>query len=245
MSDTQRSSVALRTLIVGGVGAPFDAEDPDNSLAGLNTAILPDGAEAYVISTKSTYRLDKESSEVTVGDTFVQAEAGGGTWVKQDGGADFAASVQGTATLTASAGVIPLLNTWRVTPSAASFYAALPETSPFWAVDTSTGVLTYSGPAGKKFLFMMTASMNDDNSGVPQQLEWDLTAGGALISTTTQTQSAVSGEVSGTVGFNTEYTHVAIVTTTDDQFYQYVFRCVTVNPGTMSLKRYQVSVIEL
>ena len=91
----------------------------------------------------------------------------------------------------------------------------------------------------------MTASMNDDNSGSPQQLEWDLSTAGSLIGTTTDTQSAVSAEVSGTVGFNTEYVLNSVLAATPNATYQHVFRCVTAAPGTMSLKRYQVSIIEL
>lgn len=218
--------------------------DIGDSLPGLNVAPLPDGAQAYVLSTKGTYRLNKLSAQTPTSDTFVAA-LGGGVWEKQDSGSAFAFTVRGTATMTAGAGVIPVLNTWRALPSASSYYAVSPKDSSFWTLDNATGIITYTGPAGKLFLIAMTASMNDDNSGTPQQLEWDLTTAGALLGTTTQTQSAVSAEVSGTVGFNTEYVLNTVLTPTPNVTLQHVFRCVTASPGTMSLKRYQVAITEL
>ncbi len=244
MSDTQRAAVAFRTIIVGGVGSPFDVVDIDDSLPGVNVAQLPDGAEAYVLSTKGTYRLNKLSVQTPTSDTFVAA-LGGGVWEKQDSGGAFAFTVRGTATMTAGAGVIPVVNTWRAIPSGSSFYAVAPKDSNFWTLDNSTGVITYVGPAGKLFLVQMTASMEDSNAGTPQELEWDLTTAGALVGTTTQTQSAVVAEVSGTAGLNTEYVLNSVLAATPSATYQHVFRCVTATPGTMSLKRYQVAVTEI
>lgn len=244
MSDTQRAAVALRTVIVGGVGSPFDAVAAGDSLPKLNVAQLPDGAEAYVLSTKSTYRLNKFSTQAPVSDTFVRA-LGGGVWAKQNALSDFTFTVRGTATMTAGAGIVPVQNTWSAIPSASSYYAVTPKDSNFWALDNATGIITYSGPDGKIFLVAMTASMEDSNSGTPQQLEWDITSNGALVGTTGATQSAVTAEVSGTAGLSAEYVHNFVLNATPSATYQHVFRCVTATPGTMSLKRYQVAIIAI
>src|ERR1700675_2130545 len=74
MSATQQSSVALRLTIVGEIGFP-SASNPSDTLAGLNVSEWPDGAQAFVLSTRSLYRLNKFSTQVPVSSSVAYVAA--------------------------------------------------------------------------------------------------------------------------------------------------------------------------
>lgn len=121
------------------------------SLGGVCSAILPDGCGAYVLSTKTFYRLDKTNTDTVAGGMV--AALNGGRWLPQSSlnGSPNAVAIRNildkTATLTGIGNFISLND-------AASSYQSV-YTGDAWSISTSTGILTYNGP--DQGLFMMTA----------------------------------------------------------------------------------------
>ena len=101
--------------ILAPVATVQGAED---SLANIDTTILPDGCLAYVIAVNTAYRLHKD---LTPGNGSVAPQSGPGAWVPESGSATFVDNVQfgagvpGTvnsgATSASALPSIPLLST--------------------------------------------------------------------------------------------------------------------------------------
>lgn len=56
--------------------------DPSSSLAACNTALLVDGAIAYVVEGKGIWFLDKLSTSTPNGDNVLAVVGGPGRWVR-------------------------------------------------------------------------------------------------------------------------------------------------------------------
>lgn len=82
----QIASVALRVL----TGRPTLSSVPGDSLEGINTTTLPDGALCWVTEVRSLYILSKASTETADGSDIVQPAAGGGRWRRYTSGIDVA-----------------------------------------------------------------------------------------------------------------------------------------------------------
>lgn len=177
---TQQSAVALRVLIVGEVGYP-SVTDPSNSLAGLNTAELPDGASAFVVATGAVYRLHKASTQAGIGNSvFVPPSGGPGCWFYESGG-DSLFNFQETGTASLTGAQVMTVNQWAQLPSGSGFYQTSSSGTPFSQSSTS-GVVTYTGP-NKRFRVRATATLSCATAA--QALELAITQNDFLIGTTT------------------------------------------------------------
>lgn len=76
--------------------------DPD-ALQNVNTFPLPDGAECYITSIRSTFRLDKASAAASDGENVFAPVAGPGRWVRQNGALYAVTAVELTALLSLTA----------------------------------------------------------------------------------------------------------------------------------------------
>jgi hypothetical protein len=193
MSDTQRAAVALRNIIVGSLGV-VDSTDPSDSLDGVNTTELPNGALAYVLTNGGgTYRLNKLNSTTaqTVDGSVIAPLAGPGRWffVGNSIGSDpRVAQSQGGVGLQSSSSFAVVQDTWIALPSGSNFYGFGRQSS-YWTLDTTTGVYTYTGPTGAAFL--MTAQATVASATAAEVIEFALMTGsGSVIGTTTFVGSA-------------------------------------------------------
>ncbi len=183
---TQQSAVALRLIIVGELGTP-SVTDPGDSLVGVNTSELPNGCQAYVLSLNAIYRLHKFSTQAAVGTAFVPAgNLNGGVWFFESGGDatgenPFIYQATGTASLTGASGAVTQ-NQWIALPDGTDFYASGMANGVF-AVNTASGVVTYTGPANARFKASAIATMECGTAA--QGMELAITQNGALIGTTT------------------------------------------------------------
>lgn len=192
MSASQLSSVALRVNII----AALTAVDGD-SLDQINTGKYPDGAEFYVLSTKSLYRLDKTSTQAASASVFVP-NAGPGRFMLQPGSArsnTLAGGVNGTASLAAAGGFTVVQNTWVALTAGSAFYANLFPSAGFSVVST-TGIMTYLGPTGQSYKVSLSASIASATAS--DTVELASTTNGALIGATTFVGAAAVADVSPT-----------------------------------------------
>jgi hypothetical protein len=238
---TQQSSVDLRILIVAAIGFPIDmVTDPSDTLVGVNTTILPDGAVCYVISAKAVYRLQKESTATQlVGGQVVAPIAGPGRWVLESGAAGSRTlNVFGTAALAAGSGSAVTQNTWAALPSGAGFYSfGVTNNSPF-SLDTTTGILTYNG-ADETVLVSASATVADATAAQAVELAIDHNA--ALITTTTfdGTAGAANVEVT-TAGLGTQISTRKIFAVTVGDTFRVVFRDTTATPGNLNATHFNL-----
>jgi WD40 repeat protein len=183
MSATQQSSVALRIFIVGELGFP-SVTNASDSLAGLNTAELPDGAQAYVLgATRALYRLNKTSTVAGAAPAFIPAANGIGVWFFEsgEGGNAFTFQGHGTAALEGATPSAVTQDTWIALPSGDSFYTTSSNGAVF-AFNSTTGVVTYSGPANASYKVTAIATLACGT--VSQSMDLAITQNGALITTT-------------------------------------------------------------
>lgn len=182
---TQQSAIALRLIIVGELGVP-SVSNPSDSLVAVNTSELPDGAQAFVLSTRSTYRLNKFSTQTAVGTAFVPAgNVGGGVWFFESGGDAVASNpfiYQATGTASLTGAQTPVLNTWIALPSGSGFYTSGIGNGVF-SLNTSSGLITYDGPAGARYKASAIATLECGTAA--QGMELAITQNGVLIGTTT------------------------------------------------------------
>lgn len=182
--NTQRSSVALRSIIVAAVtGVPGDSLDE------INSAQLPDGAEVFVVSQGSVFRLDKTST-VTPNAAVIEPAGGPGRFIYQSGtsGGD-SFQFTGTANLTGTSAATD--DTWLALPSGANFYAQLAQ-SGFWTVSTTTGIATYAGPTAR---VKVTGVLTISSAVAAQAVEAAITVNQTLVGTTTADYVAASANV--------------------------------------------------
>lgn len=156
-----------------------------NSLAALGGGILGEGAEAFCLQNKKSYRYT--STVITQALPVYVAAAGTGTWVEQIAVADATAAIVGSANFAFPTVVTPPTTQWQALPSVTSGYQASLSGS-LWSLNTTTGVLTYNGPSG--VIFLVTGILSWNPNFVPSGgavLQWDITSNGANIGFTTPT----------------------------------------------------------
>lgn len=127
------------------------------SLATIPSARLGDGAEAFCLENRRTYRLNTASAfSSSLSPLYITAQ-GGGAWEMVEYQSDASYQIIGTNTFDAGANIATVSNTWRAMPVGSAFYTPV-TSSPVWSMDATTGVLTYGGPSGRKYLFQSTVA---------------------------------------------------------------------------------------
>lgn len=193
MSDTQRASAALRFTIVGAVSSPIE-----DSLEGLGTAELPQGALAFVTVTRASYHLDKPSTVTPTSDGAIVAAKNGGNWVLFDGPLDpRVTQAVGTASLAGSAAFAVVQNTWTALPSGSGFYAPEPAASGVFSLNATTGVITYLGAAGR---YRVSITVTVASANAADNVELAVSPSPTIIGTTTFQDTAGSIFVAATTG---------------------------------------------
>lgn len=148
-----------------------------NSLASLNGFLMGEGAEAFCLQNRKTYRYT--NTVITPVLPLFVAATGTGTWVEQDPAAD--ASVGCTSLIAFSGSSLTGASaTYQALPTGASFYA-LTIGNAIWSMNTTTGILTYSGPAGTTYV--VSASLVFSAPSASGDTAFALTQNGALIGT--------------------------------------------------------------
>jgi hypothetical protein len=191
MSNTQRAAVALRNIIVGSLGV-VDSTGPADSLDGVNTAKLPNGALAYVLSNGGAYRLKKTDSTTTqTSDGSVVTPLNGvGRWLFVSGGVGVdprIAQAVGTAALQGSSAFAVVQDTWIGMPSGSGFYAA-GQTNSYWSLNTTTGTYTYTGPSNAQYV--CTAEVTVASATAAEVVEFAIMTGTNTVIGATTFQSA-------------------------------------------------------
>ncbi len=241
--NTQRAAVALRQIIVGALTSPHG-----DSLQGINTHPLPDGAEAYVTATRATYRLNKSltPSVTDLSPALINPSAGPGVWVLQGSSATSwsGAEIFGNEDFSAATAV-PVLNTWRALPSGSALYEASAAGSPAWELDPDTGILTYSGaPAVYEITASAACYSVGEGSGLSDLIDLTVSQNGDWIGATTddfqstQTQTG-TGEAEVQI---LSLTRVVGVEPADT--IQHVFRNLT-GTSSVGFTRYTVAITEI
>lgn len=238
--NTQRSSVALRCLIVATLSS-----DPGDSLVGLNTHELPDGALVYVTATGAEYRLDKSLSAPAITPFTVAPSAGPGLFVKQIAAADYTQEVTGTGNFhnTNTGGLT--LDTWSALPSVTGAYGASFASSA-WSLNTTTGILTYNGPSGKRILFEQVLSLSETLSASPfYNYEVTMTKNGVLLATTTADPSASGVSLNSAAAVVAPVPQNEIFTANEGDTFQSLIRCLTSAVGVPLFSRYTLIATEV
>ena len=238
---SNRSSLASRNL-----GAVDTLLGGANSLENINTTLLDDGCFCYVTAEHLHYELHRDDTAAPILPAIVAPIAGPGRWVPAttgSGSQSFANSFE-LASAAFGTTATPSTSVWHAMPEPGAGTYQAGTVGSFWTINTTTGVMTYSGPSGLLFMVMMTCSVSDD-AGVEQQLQFDITVGGSLIGTSTATTSSVQGTMLATTVSATEFVHNVILSPNNGATIQHAFRCVSATPGNMAFLRYQVQIIKL
>jgi hypothetical protein len=180
----KRSAGSFCSLVVS------DTTGPSDSVESLPVAALGSGAECYSVANRGVYRYDAASTQANLAgtDAFVKPLVGPGCWFKREANGAYTTLVQ--LTTGGVGGQFMANGTWQALPSTGAG-AFSSNNNPFFTVDTTTGIMTYNGPTGVRFLVMATLSLASlSASGV--QIDMDLTVNGALLGTTTLQPSLVS-----------------------------------------------------
>lgn len=236
--NTQRSAVALRPLIVSGLTAPHG-----DSITGVNTAKLPSGSECFVNDTGGVYRLDK-SLTMAPGSSpdFITPTAGSGIWVLQGQSpatSVLAAAFDGNAAMNSSSVPNLVINTWAAFPINGDVGDLYEGSGDYWDIDTETGIMTYSGPSGRRF--MVTGIFSPVCETADQLLEIALSPNGALIGTTTFV--AVSTQAGTGDTQPVSMTLANLVTMVSGDTLQHMLRNRTATPGDIEFRRYSVVIL--
>jgi hypothetical protein len=240
MSNTQRAAVALRFTIVGGASSPHE-----DSLVGLSTTELPDGAQAFVVATKAYYYLDKTAAQTSPPAGAIVPTVGPGLWIFSGATApaETWASVDGTVDFSATGTRAVVQNVWHAMPDpgegGGDFYELFGPGP--WTLDTDTGVIHYHGPSGKSFLVTAIASAWCGTAS--QAVEFNLTVNGDEIGTTAVEQTSARATLGNSpTTAETGLSHSLIVTLDNGDTLQHMFRNVTATPGAVGFTYYSVSI---
>jgi hypothetical protein len=224
MSNTQQSAVALRVTIVAAVtGVTGDSLDQ------INSSKFPDGAEFFVLSNRSLYRLNKADTTPPVGALVVKPDGGTGNFILVPGGGGLVSGlteqIAGTAAFTASGSFAVVQNTWIQIQAGANFYVAT-QVSDAFTVNTTTGYLSYVGPTGARF--RVTASVSLASATAADLMNFAVTQNLALVGTTTDlvTRAACNADPT-TPGLASQLTFTGIFTLTNADALAAVVRNVT------------------
>ncbi len=233
----RRSSGSFCSFVVDVVSGGTAAQ---TTLVGLDVAALGNGAEVFVLSNGFAYRYSSTSSQTTVGSTFVQPTTGGGCWIKQNSAADFAAEFRGGVSLLGST-ASPTGLTWTAIVAGANHFAADTITSSFWGIDTTLGTIAYSGPSGKRFLIQTELTLSHSTSS-QQQVQLDLSVGGSLEGTQTDTLTSTQNTIGVTLNLATTLTHSILISPNTGQNIFPVYRVVNAVSGLVSFLAFQLTI---
>lgn len=235
---TQSSAVALRHIIVSGLTSPHG-----DSITGVNTFELPFGAECFVNDTGGVYRLDK--SLVTApgpSPDFITPTAGPGIWVLQGQSpatSSLSAAFDGNADMNDTESSTLVVNTWHAMPVNGDIGDLYEGSGDYWSINTETGVMTYSGPSGRKF--MVTGIFSPICGTADQLLELGLAKNAALIGTTTF--APVSSQANTSDANPVSQTTCDLITMAHNDTIQHILRNKTTGPDLVTFKRYSVVIV--
>lgn len=235
MGGNKRSAGSFCSLVVSTVLGTSD------SVQSLLLATYGDGAECYCAANTSVYRMDGAVvGQPTVGTALVQPASGNGVWVKQGASADLAEGALGTSLLNGAPITGLVVNTWQALPTGTNFYTPNPASN-FWSLNTTSGILTYTGPQGLTFLFNGTLGIT--NSGtVPQTLSIELVSNGALIGSTGNTSTESRVTFPGVIGGTVLLVHNNIMQGNTNSTYQYVIRDLASPNGSFTVEKFQAMI---
>lgn len=134
------------------------------SLASMNSRPLPDGFTVFVLDNRTLYRLGKNLSTPTPGNLSggQLGAQGGGVWIPVEAVGSSPSSVSGRNTADKAITLTGVGNFLAMPSSAGTFASVYDSTN--WVVDTASGQLTYRGPSGQVFGYMISASMYNDTT---------------------------------------------------------------------------------
>jgi hypothetical protein len=240
--NTQRSAVALRLTIVGNLTTPHS-----DSLVGLDTSKLPDGASAYVTAARVSYHLDKTLTPATAPGGIplaVVPTTGPGIWVLDPGDAatEAWARFDGTADFSGLGPQTVVQNTWHAMPTPVEAEILYEGDSPgnVFTINVDTGIITYAGGSGRSFV--ITANFSMYCSTAAQIGEVEFTLNGDDIGSTVTRQTASQSLMGQTTAAPTHVSHTRIVTLTAEDTIQHMFRNISGTPGDVGFTRYVVSI---
>jgi len=229
----KRSAGSFCSLVVGTTGGT------SKSVESLDVSALGPGAQVYCLANHAIYSYDLGSAQTNLAgtDAFVQPLSGGGCWFKL--GADGAYSTRIEST---GLGIITSTGVWQALPVSSNISYANVNLNPFFPIDAGTGIMTYEGPSGSRFLIMATLVVNSA-SAVSSVIEMDLSINGSLIGSTTQLPSSVfysQGVLSQSVQLVQNYQGALV----NGQTIQHVLR-ITGTAAAQTINRYQVSILNI
>lgn len=134
------------------------------ALTTLAAPILPDGCGAFVLSNRTFYRLNKQSTDTPQGGASggIVAAMGGGNWEPVSGS-------QASAEIVNFGDLAAALNGQSNFNSIIGTFVAEQQGAE-WGINTSTGELTWRGPSGQKFLLNLSASLYNTTTVIPTLL---------------------------------------------------------------------------
>jgi hypothetical protein len=157
-----------------------------DSLANLNTAVLPNGAMVSVTQDQSLWMLDKTSTATTIPDEIIAPGSGPGRWFRF---ATNAARSRGLMVVGQAFNAFAVDTNWG--QSTGNTFIVDGTTPEDWVLTASGCILTYTGPS-RRFLVNLSASVRVTNVGAPR----DVFLGISLQNDLTGAPSAgTSGEV--------------------------------------------------
>lgn len=229
----KRSPGSFCSLVVATTTGTSD------SVTSIDVAAVGNGAECYCVANDAVYRYNAASSQTTVGDTFITPTSGGGCWNKQNAEGDYALSL---ALAAASFGaVITSSGVWQAFPSAANAYA-IGVPSNFFTLNTTTGVITYTGPTNERVLIVATLCIVPGGA-VSTTIELDLSVAGGLIGGSSQSPQSVAQSIVATNELM-ELTQSFMIQLVHNTTYQHVILA-SGTPANLSFLRYQVQLTNL
>jgi hypothetical protein len=220
----QRSPGAFCSIVVPNLTGA-------NSLASLSFTKYGDGAQAYCIATRKSYRLNVSFPGPAASPVIIAASVAG-FWIMEQMGGDGSASVNSTASRTSG---ISSQNTWFAMPSNAALYQAV-STSAIWTVNTTTGVSTYAGPTAK---FLVQGNLAYNSTVTDEGFEMDLSINGATIGSTTTTRTATQQKYPGATATGVvNVSQALIVTLNNGDTVQHMIRTTLAGFGTIGVSNY-------
>jgi len=209
------------------------------SLQNINTTPLNDGALCYVVAESSYYVLDRSLALATVSPVIVTPASGPGTWLRVFGQPGVVPVYAMVALLdTPQALVIATQDVWVNPPAnGAGDYVLLEGVAGLFALDTTTGILTYSGPA-RRFLINAHASVaSATNAAQSVEMIPNL---GALVGTSTSDTLSGRSTTGATIDTETEISASIVLNLTTGAQLRTIFRNLT---GTDDLSIERLSMV--
>lgn len=172
MSNSRSYQPVLIADVVANPSAPGVV-----ALTTLAAQVLPDGCEAFALSNRTLYRLNKLSTDSPLGGAaggLVSAQ-GGGNWVPQSASqgalgvasfGDVAVAFDGVSNFHTIIGTFANVNTGAE-----------------WSLDTSTGVATWRGPSNQRFAVDANISGYNDTTVIETFLGLSIDSSTSIPST--------------------------------------------------------------